>query len=318
MDAPDVGLHTPVLYQEALTALQPRAEGRYIDGTLGSGGHAEGLLTASAPDGQLLGLDHDPAALAAAQRRLSRFGDRVRLRQASFADLEQEAHREGWGVVQGILLDLGLSSLQLADAARGFSFQRDGPLDMRMDPRQSLTADEIVNRWTEDDLADVLFRWGEEPRARSIARSVVAARPVRTTLALADVVARAAGRSRRSIDPATRTFQALRIAVNDEIGALEAALPQAVDLLAPAGRLAVISFHSLEDRAVKQFLRRESRDCLCPPRQPVCICGHRATVRLIGRRPVRPDEAEVAANPRARSARMRAAERLPGTNLAYR
>jgi len=310
------GQHTPVLYQQALSALQPRAGGRYIDGTLGGGGHAAGLLSLSDPDGELLGLDRDPSALAVAERRLGGYTGRAHLRHASFADLAEEARRQGWGAVEGILLDLGLSSLQLAHAERGFSFQREGPLDMRMDPGQGLTADEIVNEWDEDELADVLARWGEEPRARAIARAVVAARPVRSTTGLAAIVARAAGGRRTGIHPATRTFQALRIAVNGELEALEAALPQAVAVLAPGGRMAVISFHSLEDRIVKRFFRQESRDCICPPRQPVCTCGHRATIRWVERGAVRPDEQELRSNPRARSARMRVVERLYGTNLA--
>jgi 16S rRNA (cytosine1402-N4)-methyltransferase len=274
------------------------------------------LLSLSDPDGEVLGLDRDPAALDMAARRLGGYTGRLHLRHASFADLATEARRQGWGAVDGILLDLGLSSLQLADAGRGFSFQREGPLDMRFDPAQSLTADEIVNGWDEVELADLLARWGEEPRARRIARALVGARPIRTTTALAAAVARATPGKRSGIHPATRTFQALRIAVNGELDALEAALPQGVSLLAPGGRMAVIAFHSLEDRIVKRFFQRESRDCICPPRQPVCTCGHRATVRLVERKPIRPEPAEVRSNPRARSARMRVIERVSGTNLA--
>jgi 16S rRNA (cytosine1402-N4)-methyltransferase len=309
-DAADAGLHTPVLYQQVLSALQPRAGGRYIDGTLGAGGHAAGLLRASSPDGELLGLDRDPAALEAAERRLAEFTGRVHLRRASFTDLKAEARRQGWGEVDGVVLDLGLSSLQLAQAERGFSFRSEGPLDMRFDPDQSLTADEIVNGWEEHELADILLRYGEEPHARRLARAIVAARPLRSTRSLAEVVARQARARRSTIHPATRVFQALRIAVNGELEALEAALPDAVSVLAPRGRLAVISFHSLEDRIVKRFYQRESRDCLCPPRQPVCTCGHRATLRTVSRRPIRPEPEEVGRNPRARSAKLRVAERL--------
>jgi 16S rRNA (cytosine1402-N4)-methyltransferase len=315
-ESADAGRHTPVLYQQVLSALQPRAGGRYIDGTLGAGGHAAGVLRRSEPDGELLGLDRDPSALAVAQRRLEEFAGRVHLSHASFADLAQEAHRLGWTKVDGILLDLGLSSLQLAQPERGFSFQSEGPLDMRMDPDQGLTAVEIVDGWDEGELADVLLRWGEEPRARTIARAIVAARPIRTTTRLAEIVAAAAGGRRSRIHPATKTFQALRIAVNGELEALEAGLPQAVAALAAHGRMAVISFHSLEDRMVKHFFRRETRDCICPPRQPVCTCGHRATLRRVGQGLVRPEAEEIRSNPRARSARMRVAERLSGTNLA--
>src|SRR3990170_1199246 len=285
----DAGLHTPVLYQQVLTALQPRAGGRYIDGTLGAGGHAAGVLQASDPDGELLGLDCDPSALEAADKRLAGFAGRVHLRRASFADMQAEASRQGWGEVQGILLDLGLSSLQLARPERGFSFQLDGPLDMRFDPAQALAAEEIVNGWEEGELAEILRSYGEEPQARRLARAIVAARPLASTRALAEVVASFGGRRRTAIHPATRVFQALRTAANGELEALEAALPRAVTLLAPKARVAVISFHSLEDRIVKRFFQQESRDCICPPRQPVCTCGHRATLVTVTRRPIRPD-----------------------------
>lgn len=308
-DDADAGRHTPVLYQQVLTALKPRAAGRYIDGTLGAGGHAVGVLEASRPNGELLGLDRDPAALKIAARRLAEFATRCHLRHASFVDLQEEAARLGWGAVDGILLDLGLSSLQLARPERGFSFQHDGPLDMRFDPGQALSADEIVNGWDEAELAEVIRSFGEEPQARRVARWIVAARPIRSTRRLAEVVG--VGRTRRSaVHPATRVFQALRIAVNGELETLESALPRAVASLAPGGRLAVISFHSLEDRIVKRFVQRESRDCVCPPRQPVCTCGHRATVAIVTRRPIRPEADEVNRNPRARSARLRVVERL--------
>ncbi|MEW6568122.1 MAG: 16S rRNA (cytosine(1402)-N(4))-methyltransferase RsmH [Chloroflexota bacterium] len=309
-DAAGAGSHTPVLYQQVLSALQPSAGSRHIDGTIGAGGHAAGILQTSAPDGELLGLDRDPQALRLARERLSPFGPRLHLRQASFALLADCAERLGWNQVHGILFDLGLSSMQLSDPARGFSFQLDGPLDMRFDPDQPTSAADLVNGLPEQDLADLLRRYGEEPRPRRVARAIVDARPLHTTRQLADVVARAAGRKRRGLHPATRTFQALRIAVNGELEALEAALPQALDLLAPGGRLVVIAFHSLEDRLVKNFLRDESRDCLCPPGQPACTCGHHATLRVLTPKPVRPAEDEVRRNPRARSARMRVAERL--------
>jgi len=312
------GPHAPVLYQQVLSALEPRAGGRYIDGTLGGGGHAQGILEAAGPDGELLGLDRDREALNVAARRLERFAGRAHVRQASFAAMGEEAAALGWDGVDGILLDLGLSSMQLDDPARGFSFRREGPLDMRFDPSQPLTADEIVNHWGEAELAGLLRDFGEQPRAGAVARAIARTRPVRTTTELAGIVARAAGRSRSGVHPATQTFQALRIVVNQELEALSQGLEASLGLLRERGRLVVISFHSLEDRLVKQFLRRESRDCICPPEQPVCTCGHRATLQSLTRRPVRPEAAEVERNPRARSARMRAAERLSAARSLHK
>lgn len=310
-DAPDGGSHTPVLYQQVLSALQPSAGSRHIDGTVGAGGHAAGVLRLSSPSGELLGLDRDPRALERAAERLAGFGRRVHLRHASFTDVTARASDLGWQTVDGILLDLGLSSMQLNDPARGFSFLHSGPLDMRFDPGQAATAADLVNQLSEEELVEVLRRYGEEPRARAVARAIVGARPLYTTQDLVAVVGPVAGRKPSGVHPATRVFQALRIAVNEELKALETALPEAVDLLRPGGRLAVIAFHSLEDRMVKQFFRYESRDCVCPPRQPVCTCGHRARVRVVTPRPIRPGPDEIEANPRARSARLRVAERLP-------
>ncbi|NLF12961.1 MAG: 16S rRNA (cytosine(1402)-N(4))-methyltransferase RsmH [Anaerolineaceae bacterium] len=307
--------HVPVLYDEVLAGLKIRPGGSYLDGTLGAAGHAAGILQASSPDGTLLGLDADPEAVAFAQEMLRPFGDRARLRVANFRHVGAVARAEGLSDVDGILLDLGLSSRQLADAERGFSFSQEGPLDMRMDPNSRRTAASLVNSLPEEELADLLWRYGEEQRSRRIARAIVAARPVTTTAQLAAIVARSAGRGQK-IHPATRTFQALRIAVNDELQALADTLPQARDLLRPGGRLAIISFHSLEDRIVKQFFQRESRDCICPPELPVCACGHTATLMRVNRKPIRPAEDEVARNPRSRSARLRIAERLPGPPAA--
>ncbi len=302
--------HLPVLYNVVLSALRPAPGCRLVDGTVGGGGHAWGLLEASDPDGKLLGLDRDPAALRIAAERLRPYGERAILRQASFADLGEEIEAAGWDRVDGVLLDLGMSSMQVDDPQRGFSFQHDGPLDMRFDPAAPGTAADLVNNLQAGELAELLTRFGEEPRARRVAQAIVAARPIRTTRALAEVVSRAAGYKSGRTHPATRTFQALRIAVNDELEAVGQGLEQAVLRMRPGGRLAVIAFHSLEDRAVKQFMRRESTDCLCPPRQPVCTCGHRATLKEITRSPIRPEDDEVIRNPRARSARLRVAERL--------
>jgi 16S rRNA (cytosine1402-N4)-methyltransferase len=276
---------------------------------VGGGGHAEAVLSACAPDGRLLGLDLDPDALAVARQRLAPFGERATLRQGSFAQLAALA--ADFAPADGILFDLGLSSLQLADPSRGFSFSHPGPLDMRFDPAAGgPTAADLVNGLSVEELAQILYQYGEERQARRIAEAIVAARPLETTEQLAEVVAAAVGGRRGRIHPATRTFQALRIAVNDELSVLQVALPQAVDLLKPGGRLVVISFHSLEDRIVKRFLRQESKDCICPPEVPVCICNHRARLRVLTRKPVRPEPDEVARNPRARSARLRAAERI--------
>ena len=302
-------VHIPVLYQEAITWLRPMPGGRYIDATLGLGGHARGILEASAPDGSLLGIDRDPAALAKAQEALASYGGRVSYYCASFSELGAIARQAGFATVDGILMDLGVSSMQLGDAERGFSFRTGGPLDMRMGPDAALSASTIVNTWPEHELARIIYEYGEERHSRRIARAICAQRPFSDTVTLANLVARVAGPGGR-IHPATRTFQALRIAVNDELGSLERALPQALELLEPGAVLVVIAFHSLEDRIVKQFMQREARDCICPPGMPVCTCGHRATLRPGTRKPVMADEAEIARNPRSRSARLRAAVRL--------
>ncbi len=303
--------HEPVMLAEVVEALAVRPGGRYVDATVGLGGHAEAVLVAASPGGSLLGIDRDPDALEVARKRLERFGEAVVLVEGDFADLEVLAREAGFENVDGILLDLGVSSLQLDAPGRGFSFQRDEPLDMRMAPSSPETAADIVNTYGEEELASIIREYGEERRARAIARAIVARRPIHTTRQLVDAIEQAVGRGReRQIHPATLTFQALRIAVNRELDSLVAALPQAHGLLDRAGaRLVVISFHSLEDREVKNYLRRESTDCICPPRTPICICGHVATLRLVGRLR-RPSDAEVAANPRARSARMRVAETI--------
>ena len=302
--------HTPVLYQNVLLHLNLRSGGRYIDGTVGAGGHAAGILEKTAPGGALLGLDRDPAALELAREQLARFQGRFVLRHASYVQMRAMASTQGWDSVDGILLDLGLSSMQLDQAARGFSFAREGRLDMRFDPTQGPSAHELVNHLSEEDLSDILWRYGEEPKARSIARAIVAARPLGTTTELAAVIASVSGRRRKEIHPATRSFQALRIAVNDELEQLRTGLERAVELLAPGGRLAVIAFHSLEDRIVKNYLRDASKDCICPPEVPVCVCDHSARLKLITRRPIKPDADEINHNPRARSARLRVAEAI--------
>ncbi len=302
--------HRPVLYHEVLAALRPHPGGRYVDATLGAGGHAAGILEASSPSGLLLGLDVDPQALAIARERLRPFGERAILRKASYTTLQAQIAALGWDAVDGIVLDLGVSSMQLDTPARGFSFREDAPLDMRFDPEQPLTAADLVNTLDEAALADLLWRYGEERRSRRVAKAIVRHRPIYTTRQLAEIVASATTSGKRGMHPATRTFQALRIAVNQELANLEAVLPQAIEVLAPGGRLAVIAFHSLEDRIVKHFLRQASGRCTCPPEMPHCDCEAQALVRLIKPFPLRPSEEEIRANPRARSARLRIAEKM--------
>lgn len=310
-DATSAGGHTPVLYQNVLTALPLRAAGRYIDGTVGAGGHASGILEGCSPGGLLLGLDRDPHALEVAAKTLADFSGRFFLRQDTYARMQDHMDELGWDRVDGILLDLGLSSMQLESAERGFSFQREGPLDMRFDQGAGRSAAELVNELDVEDLADILWRYGEERRSRRIARAIERARPLATTTQLAEIVIAAVGRPRKGMHPATKTFQALRIAVNEELLMLQRGLEVAIELLRPGGRVVVISFHSLEDRIVKHYFRQESRDCICPPETPVCVCEHEARLSVITSKPIRPDKAEIEANPRSRSAKMRVAERLP-------
>jgi 16S rRNA (cytosine1402-N4)-methyltransferase len=309
-DFSDASPHTPVLLQEVLSALQLELGSRIIDGTVGAGGHAYGILTSSSPNGELLGLDRDQEALVLARKRLADFGDRAILQQGSFAEIADHAAGIGWKQVQGVLLDLGVSSMQLGNPARGFSFQEDGPLDMRFDLSQEVKAADLVNELQVEELARLFHLYGEEPKAYKIARAIVQARPLAGTRQLADLVARVSGWKKRRIHPATRIFQALRIAVNDELDTLQTGLLQAIQVLEPGGRIAVISFHSLEDRIVKRTFRRLSQDCVCPPEQPVCTCGGKRTLDLLTKRPIRPTDEEVNRNPRARSARLRVAEKV--------
>ena len=308
-DSENQSPHQPVLYNEIIHALHPFSPGLYVDGTVGAGGHAWGILDACKPEGRLLGLDLDPQALEIANQRLSVFNPRVTLVQASYTTLLEQIHQLGWTQVNGIVLDLGVSSIQLDRPERGFSFLNDGPLDMRFGPEQPNSAEDLVNTLPEADLADLIWHYGEEPQSRRIARAIIAARPLHTTHELAEVVSRATGGRRGRIHPATRTFQALRIAVNEELQTIETVLPQAIKALVPEGRLAVITFHSLEDRIVKQFIRRESKDCICPPEQPECNCQHEASVIDITRHPIVATEIEIQENSRARSAHLRIAEK---------
>ena len=302
-------LHRPVMVAEVVAGLAPAPGGRYVDCTVGGGGHAAALLAAAGPGARLLGLDADPQAVATARDSLSSFGDAVQVVQANFVHLEAVCTQYGFRPVDGILFDLGLSSLQLA-AGRGFSFQEDAPLDMRYDPAQELTAADIVNHFPEAELVRILYKYGEERHARRIARRILENRPLSTARELAEVVALALGGKRSRLHPATRTFLALRLVVNRELENLASALTQSLNLLRPGGRLAVLSYHSLEDRVVKDFISREARGCVCPPRTPVCLCQHSPTLRPLSRRVITPSAEEVKHNPRSRSARLRVAERV--------
>jgi len=309
--------HIPILLAEVLEGLAIRPGGYYLDATVGGGGHAAAILEVSGPTGRLLGLDRDPEAAARAAAHLKRFGDRAQVVPASYVHLTTVRHRAGFSSLDGILFDLGFSSWQVDDPARGFAFRTDGPLDMRFDPTgDDPTASVLVNQLEEAELADLLRRYGEEPHSRRIARAIVAARPIRSTGHLADVIVAAVGRTRGKkatrmpVHPATLTFQALRIAVNHELEGIAEALPQAVAALRPGGRLAIITFHSLEDRIVKHFLKQEARECICPPKAPMCTCKHTPTLRSITRKPLTPSAEEIAANPRSRSAKLRVAEKL--------
>ncbi len=305
--------HQPVLYQEVLDALVPKSGENYLDGTLGAGGHAEGILISSAPRGRLLGLDLDPEALAIARHRLFNFQDRTIIRLSSFLQAPDILLEIGWQSVDGIILDLGVSSMQVDRSDRGFSFMDDGPLDMRFNQQVGASAADLVNTLSEEELAEVIWKYGEERYSRRIARTIVEKRPIHTTRALAQLIEEAIPKYYGYIHPATRTFQALRIATNQELETLSSALPGMVKCLKPGGRIAVISFHSLEDRITKRFFRRESKDCICPPEQPVCTCGHIASLKILTKKPVRPTEKEIKENPRSSSSRMRVAEKLMNT-----
>lgn len=310
LNSPRADLHTPVLLQETVELLKVRPGGRYIDGTVGAGGHAAAILDASQPGGSLLGLDADPQALEIARERLASYGSSVILANANFRDLLEVCRSHHFIPVDGILLDLGMSSVQLEDTQRGFSFRFDAPLDMRFNPDQPTTAADILNHSSEAEIARILHEYGEERHSRRIARRIVAGRPVTSAHQLVKIVESVASRGSGRIHPATRTFQALRIAVNQELSSLQEALRQSLEVLRSGGRLVVISYHSLEDRTVKQFMAHESRSCICPPDAPVCTCGHEATLKVVTRKAVVPGEEEIQSNPRSRSARLRSAERL--------
>ncbi len=308
--------HLPVLFAEVMQNLGLAPGGVYVDGTLGGGGHTEGILRRTAPDGVVIGVDRDADAIAAATARLAPFGERFRPVRANFAELASVLRELDIPAVNGVLLDIGVSSYQLDTPERGFSYMNDGPLDMRMDKRGGATAAELLSRLSGEELADIIYKYGEERFSRRIAQAIVAARqqqPITGTRQLADIVAAAipaAARRKEKQHPAKRTFQALRIAVNDELGALEQGLAAGFAALSPGGRLAVITFHSLEDRIVKTYFAGLCQGCICPPEFPVCVCGRQPEGRLLQRKAIVASEAETAANPRARSAKLRVIEKL--------
>ena len=302
--------HQPVLYKEIIHALRPRRGGHYVDGTLGAGGHARGILEASAPDGQLLGLDVDPQALAFARKTLAPYEQRIHLAQASYTSLSAQLAQLGWDAVDGIVLDLGASSMQFDTPQRGFSFMHNAPLDMRFGPSALQTAADLVNKLSERELADLIYQYGEERESRKIARAIVKARPLHTTRELVAVIEAVSPRRGERVHPATRTFQALRIAVNEELASMEEVLPQAVTGLRSGGRLAVISFHSLEDRIVKDFFREQSKDLVNPPYEQIYEEERKAMLKEVIRKPIMPSDEEIKNNPRARSAKLRIAEKL--------
>lgn len=328
-----VSMHIPVLYDAALAALNLRPTGRYIDGTLGWAGHSSGILEGSGPTGQLLAIDQDPMALAAARERLAPYGERATIVHGNYRQMASLAAQHGWQQVDGILLDIGVSSPQLDLPERGFSFQYDAPLDMRMNPTRGESAADLIAQLAETDLANLIYEYGEERLSRRIARRIVEQRsksPITSTAQLASLVKSAVGGQAGKTHPATRTFQALRIAVNDELGALREGLAAATNLLAPGGRLAVITFHSLEDRIVKEWMRDQASECLIPAKLEILACPHNCaaktgprsciypvgrdcdyvpTLEVLSRKPIEAAPEELKANPRARSAKLRVAER---------
>jgi len=307
-------VHTPVLLHEAVDLLAPKAGGLYVDGTLGAGGHAAEIMKRSAPDGVLIGMDQDADAVERCSKSLAPYGDRVIIRRANYRDLPEVLSGLGYEAVDGVLLDLGMSWFHLKTPERGFSFMLDGPLDMRMDMSMSRTAADLVNTLPREELVKILREYGEERRAGAIARAIEKARvrgPITSTVQLAEIISRVfPPYPPRRIHPATLTFQALRIAVNDELGSLREGLDRILPLLKPGGRIVVITFHSLEDRMVKQTFVKEAKGCVCPPRIPVCVCGRKPVLRILTKRPVVPGEEEERKNPASRSAKLRVAEKI--------
>ena len=302
--------HVPVLYHEVLQYLQPSPGKKYVDGTLGAGGHAFGILQQSSPDGELLGLDLDPTAIAIASEKLQPFNNRVHIEHTSYCNIIETLSLHNWESVDGILVDLGVSSMQLDMADKGFSFQQDGPLDMRFNPNQEKTAWHVVNQYQKTDLINILRKYGEIAGAERIADAIIKARPLQSTGQLREIILSVVKNNPRKVHPATLVFQAIRIEVNQELSGVESFLPDAITALHSGGRLAVITFHSLEDRIVKHYFQMESKDCLCPPKQPVCTCGHKASIKILTRKSIQASKDEMSQNSRSRSARLRVVEKI--------
>ena len=303
--------HNPVLTNEVIKGLNITPGGRYIDATLGEGGHSTNILIKSDPGGQVLGIDADHEAVSVAQKRVNYSSDKFLAVNDNFKNIRSIAMKYNFSPVHGILFDLGVSSLQLDAESRGFSFRRADPLDMRFSYNQNLSASQIINNYDENELANLIFYFGEEKKSRKIAKTIVRNRPIKSSLELAELICEVIPRKKnQKINPATKTFQAIRIAVNDELSALETALNESLTIIGEGGRIAVISYHSLEDRIVKNFFKKQSSECICPPRSPVCICKHEKTIKIISKKPIIPSTNEVNNNPRSRSAKLRIAERI--------
>ena len=303
--------HNPVLTNEVIKGLNITPGGRYIDATLGEGGHSTNILIKSDPGGQVLGIDADHEAVSVAQKRVNYSSDKFLAVNDNFKNIRSIAMKYNFSPVHGILFDLGVSSLQLDAESRGFSFRRADPLDMRFSYNQNLSASQIINNYDENELANIIFYFGEEKKSRKIAKTIVRNRPIKSSLELAELICEVIPRKKnQKINPATKTFQAIRIAVNDELSALETALNESLTVIGEGGRIAVISYHSLEDRIVKNFFKKQSSECICPPRSPVCICKHEKTIKIISKKPIIPSTNEVNNNPRSRSAKLRIAERI--------
>ena len=300
-----------MLTNEVIKGLNITPGGRYIDATLGEGGHSTNILIKSDPGGQVLGIDADHEAVSVAQKRVNYSSDKFLAVNDNFKNIRSIAMKYNFSPVHGILFDLGVSSLQLDAESRGFSFRRADPLDMRFSYNQNLSASQIINNYDENELANLIFYFGEEKKSRKIAKTIVRNRPIKSSLELADLICEVIPRKKnQKINPATKTFQAIRIAVNDELSALETALNESLTVIGEGGRIAVISYHSLEDRIVKNFFKKQSSECICPPRSPVCICKHEKTIKIISKKPIIPSTNEINNNPRSRSAKLRIAERI--------
>ena len=302
--------HTPVLVPEILKLLNVTSGGRYIDCTLGEGGHTKSLLEASTPGGEVLGIDADHEAIEVSKNRLEKYGDRFLFSNNNFREIRKIAMRSQFIPCHGILFDLGVSSLQLDKESRGFSFRRKAPLDMRFSIDQTLTAEEVLNTFSETEIADILYNYGEERRSRKIAKIIVKNRPIKDADQLSDLIKNNVRQTNYKINPSTKTFQALRIYINEELLALSKALEQSLEIVGIGGRIAVISYHSLEDRIVKNFFRKESKYCICPPNVSECECEHKPKIKIITKKPIVPSTNEIESNKRSRSAKLRVVERI--------